>query len=108
MPLAPSGLSTLFWLTQACCPNPPRLYNRPRRRRRPRGRLRIGADCKVGHRIEGRGKSKRREFRSYRWETAESEDDDDDEDDWGRKQGGGNFARTIGNRPRIEGQRRVS
>ena len=81
-----------------CCPNPPRLYNRPRRR------LRIGADCKVGHRIEGRGKSKRREFCSYHWETAENEDDD--EDDWGRKKGGGNFAGTIGKGPRIEGRRR--
>jgi hypothetical protein len=36
----------------ACCPNPPRPYNRPRRR----GRLRIGADCKDARRIEGRGK----------------------------------------------------
>jgi hypothetical protein len=42
-------------------------------------------------RIEGRGKSKRREFRSYHWETAENEDND--EDDWGRKEEGGNFAR---------------
>jgi hypothetical protein len=54
-------------------------YNRPRRR--PRGRLRIRANCKVGHGIEGSGKSKRREFRSYHWETGENEDDDD-EDDW--------------------------
>ena len=30
------------------------------------------------------GESKRREFRSYRPETAEDEDDDEDEKDWDR------------------------